>query len=138
MLAIFVDQNIQPKFLYQPATYRFITLNTYHIRYLWCTHLWWLYLNNVHSIKLKLINQSSYYLNWFTLYEILYQPLPIYTDQYFLTQGTQIGKIEETFFTGYCHHPTESSKTSAIVAYFTNYCRHLTESSRTNACDNDQ
>ncbi len=43
------------------------------------SHLWWsgyLYLNNVRSVELR-SNQSSYYISWFTPYEISYQPLPI-------------------------------------------------------------
>lgn len=51
---------------------------------------------------------------------------------------TWIGKIKETFFTGYYSHSTESNRISTIEAYFTVYYSHLIESSRTSIYDNRQ
>lgn len=67
---------------------------------------------------------------------ILYQSLPINTDQCCLSQTIQIGKIEETCFIGYCSHPIESSRINAIKAYFADYYPYPTPSSRINTCNN--
>lgn len=84
------------------------------------------------------INQSSYYIRLFTSYKISYQLLSINIDQYCQTQETQIGKIENTFFTGYCLHIIENSRTSTLDTYFAGYCFQLTENSRTSARYNSE
>lgn len=49
-----------------------------------------------------------------------------------------MGRMKETFFTGYHFYPTKNCRTSDIKTYFINYCIYLTESNKISTSNNCQ